>query len=195
VETVQGEGGVNVAGGEWLRGLERLAREPGALLIMDDVQAGCGRCGSFFSFEDAGIRPGLGCLSKSLSGFGLPLALTLIRPDIDVCSPGEHNGTFRGLNLAFVTATAALAAYWRTDELAMDVQAKGAIVAERLAAIAASRPELRACTRGRGLMQGLDLGSGGTAVSVARRAFERGLVIETCGPGDRVLKLLPPHDL
>jgi diaminobutyrate-2-oxoglutarate transaminase len=191
VETVQGEGGVNVARFNWLRRLERLAREHGALLIVDDVQAGCGRCGSFFSFEGSGTTPDLVCLSKALSGYGLPMALTLIRPDLDRWAPGEHNGTFRGHNLAFVTATAALD-HWRSPELAEQVRRKGAIVADRLHEIALRRSDLAAEVRGRGLMQGLDLGAGGLAVEVSRRAFEAGLVIETSGSADRVLKVLPP---
>jgi diaminobutyrate-2-oxoglutarate transaminase len=191
VETVQGEGGVNVARPKWLHGLERLAREHGVMLIVDDVQAGCGRCGSFFSFEAAGITPDIVCLSKALSGYGLPMAMTLLRPDIDRWAPGEHNGTFRGHNLAFVTATAALD-YWRTPDLARQVQIKGEIVTDRLQEIAMMRPALRAEVRGRGLMQGLDLGVDGLAVEVARRAFDEGLVIETSGPSDRVLKVLPP---
>ena len=191
VETVQGEGGVNVARRTWLRRLERLARQHGILVIVDDIQAGCGRCGAFFSFEDAGITPDIVCLSKALSGFGLPLAVTLIRPDIDQWSPGEHNGTFRGHNLAFVTATAALD-YWRTPDLARQVQIKGEIVADRLYELALLRPGLRAEVRGRGLIHGLELGQPGLAVEVARRAFDAGLVVETCGPSDRVLKLMPP---
>jgi diaminobutyrate-2-oxoglutarate transaminase len=191
VETVQGEGGVNVASRDWLRGLELLAREHGVLLIVDDIQAGCGRCGSFFSFEAAGITPDMVCLSKALSGFGLPMALTLIRPDIDDWSPGEHNGTFRGHNLAFVTATAALD-FWRTDELMREVHAKEAIAVERLRDVALRYPGLRAEVRGRGLMLGLDLRVEGLAAEVGRRAFEAGLVIETSGPSDRVLKILPP---
>jgi diaminobutyrate-2-oxoglutarate transaminase len=192
VETVQGEGGVNVARAKWLRRLERLAREHGALLIVDDIQAGCGRCGTFFSFEGAGITPDVVCLSKALSGLGLPMAVTLIRPDLDQWAPGEHNGTFRGHNLAFVTATAALDCYWRTGEFAAEVALKSSVVAERLWEMALVRPGLQADVRGRGLMQGLDLGVDGLASEVARRAFEAGLVIETSGPADRVLKLLPP---
>jgi diaminobutyrate-2-oxoglutarate transaminase len=191
VETVQGEGGVNVARGEWLRGLERLAHEHGVMLIVDDIQAGCGRCGSFFSFETSGIKPDLVCLSKALSGFGLPMAATLIRPDIDLWSPGEHNGTFRGHNLAFVTATAALD-FWRSDYLMRWVHVKEAIVLDRLREIALRHPGLRAEVRGRGLMLGLDLGREGLAGDVSRRAFEAGLVIETSGPSDSVLKVLPP---
>ena len=192
VETVQGEGGVNVARAKWLRRLAGLAREHGALLIVDDIQAGCGRCGTFFSFEAAGIAPDIVCLSKALSGFGLPLAVTLMRPDIDAWAPGEHNGTFRGNNLAFVTATAALDVYWRSPDLMRQVQLKGAMVADRLQEIALLRPGLRAESRGRGLMHGLDLGAEGLALDVVRRAFREGLVIETSGPDDRVLKLLPP---
>lgn len=191
VETVQGEGGLNVARFAWLRGLERLAREHGVMLVIDDIQAGCGRCGSFFSFEGSGITPDLICLSKGLSGFGLPMALTLLRPDIDAWSPGEHNGTFRGHNLAFVTATAALD-YWRSPEFARQVQMKGEIVHDRLQEIAMLRRDLNADVRGRGLMQGLDLGDDGLAREVARHAFEAGLVIETSGPADRVLKIMPP---
>jgi diaminobutyrate-2-oxoglutarate transaminase len=191
VETVQGEGGVNVARSRWLRGLQRLAREHGVLVIVDDIQAGCGRCGSFFSFEDAGITPDLVCLSKAISGLGLPMALTLIRPDLDQWAPGEHNGTFRGHNLAFVTATAALD-YWRSPELAEQVEVKGAFVADRLHEIAMLHPGVDTEVRGRGLMQGLDLGEDGLAREVARLAFDEGLVIETAGPGGRVLKVMPP---
>src|SRR3546814_7776963 len=108
VETVQGEGGLNPASPEWLRRIAAIAKAHGALLIVDDIQAGCGRTGGFFSFEDIGITPDIVTLAKSLSGMGLPFALTLFRPELDVWSPGEHNGTFRGNNHAFVTATAAL---------------------------------------------------------------------------------------
>ena len=108
VETVQGEGGVNVASIEWLRGLEAVCRRHKVLLIVDDIQVGCGRTGAFFSFEEADIRPDIVPLSKSLSAYGLPFAVVLLRRDLDQWKPGEHNGTFRGNNLAFVTATAAI---------------------------------------------------------------------------------------
>src|SRR5690606_19405349 len=113
VETVQGEGGLNVAGIKWVRALEKVCRKHGMLLIVDDIQAGIGRTGTFFSFEEAGIVPDIVTLSKSLSGFGLPFAVTLIKTEHDQWKPGEHNGTFRGNNHAFVTATAALDHYWK----------------------------------------------------------------------------------
>jgi diaminobutyrate-2-oxoglutarate transaminase len=190
VETVQGEGGVNVARRCWLSGLQRIARAHDVVLIVDDVQAGCGRCGTFFSFERAGLTPDIVCLSKSLSGFGLPLALTLIRPDLDVWAPGEHNGTFRGFNPAFVTATAALERFWRDPDLMQQVRIKGELVADRLQEIALLRPGLGASVRGCGLMHGFELGA--LAPEVSRRAFAMGLIVETAGPSDGVLKLLPP---
>src|SRR5690606_24098330 len=136
VETVQGEGGINAARAEWLRGLADLCREYEILLIVDDVQMGCGRTGPFFSFEEAGIVPDIVCLSKSISASGLPLALTLIRPDLDVWEPGEHNGTFRGIAPAFETATKAIETYWRDDALERSTIAKGERVTRRFQALA-----------------------------------------------------------
>ena len=132
VETVQGEGGINVARNEWLRSLEAVCRKHGILLIVDEIQAGCGRTGTFFSFEEAGISPDIITLSKSLSGYGLPLSLVLMKPELDQWKPGEHNGTFRGNNLAFVTARAALEEYWRDGSFEREVRRKGGIVRERL---------------------------------------------------------------
>ena len=192
VETVQGEGGINVASPGWLRGLAGVCRQHGMLLIVDDVQMGCGRTGPFFSFEEAGITPDLVCLSKSIGGYGLPLALTLIRPDLDVWQPGEHNGTFRGLNLAFVAGTAALRAYWSDDALEQATRAKGRRIAEALNALARLMPGTPVSTRGRGLARGLAFHDGGLAGKVCAAAFERGLLVETAGPVSEVVKLLPP---
>ncbi len=190
LETVQAEGGVNVASVEWLRRLERACRTRGILLVVDDIQVGCGRTGPFFSFERAGITPDVVTLSKALSGYGVPLAVVLLRPEIDVLTPGEHNGTFRGHNLGFVTATAALETYWRDDRLERAVADKAAMVSERLHALAARRPELE--VRGLGLVQGLVSSDPTFATRVSRLAFARGLMIETAGPADEVLKVLPP---
>ncbi|WP_199189978.1 diaminobutyrate--2-oxoglutarate transaminase [Mycobacterium sp. ENV421] len=190
VETVQGEGGLNVARAEWLRALAELCNRREILLIVDDVQMGCGRTGKFFSFEEAGIRPDIVTLSKSISGYGLPLALTLFRRDLDVWAPGEHNGTFRGNNPAFVTATAALEAYWQDTTFADQTLAKGGLMRDRLDAIAAANPEISA--RGRGMAQGLKFEDAPTAAKVCRAAFERGVLMETSGPADEVVKLLPP---
>jgi diaminobutyrate-2-oxoglutarate transaminase len=173
VETVQGEGGVNVADSAWLRRLSELCARSGMLLIVDDIQAGCGRTGRFFSFEDAGIVPDIVCLSKSLSGYGFPLSLTLFRRDLDLWRPGQHSGTFRGNNTAFVTATAALRTYWSNDRLHRSTAGKGAAVAARLSALCRAHPSL------------------GFAQKVGRAAFDRGLLLETVGARDEVVKLSP----
>jgi diaminobutyrate-2-oxoglutarate transaminase len=191
VETVQGEGGLNVASPEWLRAIARIAREQGALLIVDDIQAGCGRTGRFFSFEDAGIKPDIVTLAKSLSGMGLPFALTLFRPDLDIWEPGEHNGTFRGNCHAFVTATAALRHFWRDGEFLEAVEQRAELLGERLERIAALDPE-RMTVKGRGMMRGIDVGSGEMATAVTNAAFARGIVIETSGAYDEVVKILAP---
>ena len=191
LETVQAEGGINVASTPWLRRLAEIAREHGILLIVDDIQVGCGRTGPFFSFENVGIEPDIVCLSKSLSGYGVPFALTLIKPEHDVWSPGEHNGTFRGHNLAFITANAALD-YWETDELSREVARKGAIVRERLQTMIDRNRGLRAHVRGRGLIQGLSCDDAPLAGRLSREAFRRGLICETAGPDGNVLKVMPP---
>ncbi|MBF6068364.1 diaminobutyrate--2-oxoglutarate transaminase [Nocardia farcinica] len=190
VETVQGEGGVNVAGAAWLRALAELCRTRGILLIVDDVQMGCGRTGPFFSFEAAGITPDIVTLSKSISGYGLPLALVLFRPELDQWAPGEHNGTFRGNNHAFVTARVALEHYWSDDALERGTAAKAATTRAALERIAAAVPGLG--VRGRGLVQGLVFADASRAAKVCRAAFDRGLLVETSGSMDEVVKLIPP---
>jgi len=191
VETIQCEGGIRVAGFEWLGRLARLLRKHEIPLIVDDIQTGCGRTGPFFSFEPAGIRPDLVCLSKSISGFGLPMSLVLIRPDLDIWKPGEHNGTFRGNNLAFVAGAEALG-YWEDGRLSEQVRQQGSFVQQRLKSMMRRYLSLIREVRGRGLVQGIVFHQPGLAVEISRAAFERGLIIETAGPRDEVLKLLPP---
>lgn len=189
LETVQAEGGVNVATIPWLRRLGNVLSRFEVLLIVDDIQVGCGRTGSFFSFEAAELEPDIICLSKSLSGYGVPLAVTLLKPELDLWEPGKHNGTFRGHNLAFVTATAALEHFWEDGGLTEDVKRRGKIVQEKLRRIAADHG---GHVRGRGLIQGIEFPDIETAREVSRAAFARGLVVETAGRQDEVLKILPP---
>ncbi|MYZ45980.1 diaminobutyrate--2-oxoglutarate transaminase [Schauerella aestuarii] len=192
VETVQGEGGVNVATLRWLKELEQLCKRHDMLLIVDDIQVGCGRTGSFFSFESAGISPDIITLSKSLSGYGLPMSLVLMKPELDIWKPGEHSGTFRGNNLAFVTAAEALDTYWADDAFSKEIARKERIVRDWLENVAHSYPNAGLEVRGRGLIQGLvTAGDHGLANQIAHKAFEHGVVIETSGANDEVLKLLP----
>lgn len=191
-ESVQAEGGIMVAPDPWLRGLRDLCTRHGIVLICDDIQVGCHRTGGFFSFEGAGIVPDVVVLSKAISGYGLPMSLVLVRPEHDVWQPGEHTGTFRGNQLAFVGGMAAL-------EMAqsLGLEAQVALRGREIERFLRERIEpldTRLTSRGKGLIWGLD----GAAVSatfaerVSARCFERGLVIETAGRRDSVLKFLPP---
>lgn len=192
VETIQGEGGLNAASFEWLRNLEKVCRRHDMLLIIDDIQSGCGRTGRFFSFEEAGIRPDIVTLSKSLSGYGLPFAVTIFRPELDLWSPGEHNGTFRGNNHAFVTAAAAFNTFWRDDRFQQEVQRKARMLREGLQSIIRRHGNKSLKLKGRGLMSGIECPNGDLAGTVIRSAFEQGLVIETSGAHDQVVKCLVP---
>jgi len=189
VETVQGEGGLNAASPEWLRQIEAIAKKHGALFIIDDIQAGCGRTGGFFSFDGMGLSPDIITMAKSLSGMGLPLAMTLIKPEHDIWKPAEHNGTFRGNNHAFVTAAAALDKFWADDTFISGVQEKARYLGERLGAIA---DEHGLTTKGRGMMVGIDAGSGENAAAICKACFAKGLIIETSGSFDEVVKVLCP---
>lgn len=190
LETVQGEGGLNAARPEWVRRIADLAREHGALLIIDDIQAGCGRTGTFFSFEKMGVMPDIVTMAKSVSGFGLPMALMLVRPQHDVFGPAEHNGTFRGNTHAFVTARVAIEKFWADDAFEAELADKTEMLTRHLSDLAALVPG--AFLKGRGLMQGVDVGSGELAGEICARAFQKGLIVETSGSEDQVVKILAP---
>src|SRR5262245_39258269 len=192
LETVQGEGGLNVASVNWLQRLQALCNQHGIVFIVDDIQAGCGRTGTFFSFEPAGIKPDIITLSKSLSGYGLPMAMVVIRQSMDVWKPGEHNGTFRGNNHAFVTATAALEYYWSTPTFAASVRAKVEHLRRRLLMMVDAFSPHLVDVRGRGMMIGVRCADPKRAASVTARAYRYGLIIERAGPDDEVIKCMMP---
>ena len=178
---------------EWLKRLRDLCDRHDMLLICDDIQVGCGRTGNFFSFERAGIVPDMVTLSKSISGSGLPMAMLLLKPEIDVFLPAEHNGTFRGNQLGFVGAKAAVDLVSDTD-LLNEVKRKEALVNDYIDSKILPMDE-RVSHRGIGLIHGIDLsafGIDGLADSVSKRCFEKGLIIELAGRKDSVIKLLPP---
>jgi diaminobutyrate-2-oxoglutarate transaminase len=192
LETVQGEGGVNACSTEWLQNLEKVCRKHGLLLIVDDIQAGCGRTGNFFSFEESGIKPDIITMSKSLSGYGLPFAVVLMKPELDQWKPGEHNGTFRGNNLAFVTAKDAIDHYWSDDKFSNEVKAKGRYVKEQLDDIVAEYGEGNFTTKGYGMFQGISCVNGEIAAKITQHAFKKGMIIETSGADDQIVKLFCP---
>ena len=192
VETVQGEGGINAASFEWLKDLQATCKKHDVLLIVDDIQAGCGRTGTFFSFEEAGLYPDIVTLSKSLGGYGLPFAMVCIRPEIDEWKPGEHNGTFRGNNFAFVTAKAAIDNYWSDDTFSNEVKRKGDYISKRLETIIDQYGEGNFSTRGRGMFQGINCINCDLAGKITHKAFQQNMIIETSGADDQVVKFLCP---
>lgn len=191
LEVVQGEGGLNCARPQWLQRIQQLCRASGALLIIDDIQAGCGRTGTFFSFESADISPDIICLSKSISGYGLPMSLVLIKPEHDQWAPGEHNGTFRGNNTAFLTAAAALS-YWQDNAFERSIAQRSAVLRLALEKIIAHSPPEAVRIVGRGLFMGLRFGNSRRASRLSAECLSQGLLVETCGPLNEVLKLMPP---
>ncbi|MFS0727142.1 diaminobutyrate--2-oxoglutarate transaminase [Paenibacillus sp. 1P07SE] len=191
LETVQGEGGLNRASTPWLKEIARICRQKDILLIVDDVQMGCGRTGSFFSFDNTGIEPDIVCLSKSIGGFGLPFALTLIKPEYDKWNPGEHNGTFRGNNLSFVAAAEALS-YWEDGKLEAELKSKSEMIRQALEKMIAAHPDCGAHVKGKGMILGIAFDEPEQAGKLCKAAFERGIIMETSGPKDEVAKLMPP---
>lgn len=190
-ETVQAEGGVVVAPIEWMQKLRELCDKHEILLICDDIQVGCGRTGPFFSFERANIVPDMVVLSKSISGYGFPMSLLLIKPDLDVWSPGEHTGTFRGNQLAFVGGTAALE-YREITSLEQEVKVKESFLKTFFSEQIAPFSE-KIDVRGLGLIWGIDLAYLGEAIvkKITARCFELGLIVERVGRNDTVIKILP----
>ncbi|HQL01438.1 MAG TPA: diaminobutyrate--2-oxoglutarate transaminase, partial [Smithellaceae bacterium] len=191
LETVQGEGGIRVASDAWLREVESICRDFDILLIVDDIQVGNGRTGHFFSFEKSGIRPDIVTLSKSFSGYGLPMSLVLFRRDLDIWKPGQHTGTFRGNNLAFISAAVALE-YWENDQFSKDIFRKGALVEQKLNAINNHYPELNAEVRGRGFIYGIAIRPAELAKTIADQCFKNKLILERAGANNQVIKFLAP---
>ncbi|GAB1259269.1 aspartate aminotransferase family protein [Aurantivibrio plasticivorans] len=190
LETIQAEGGVNVASKKWIKGVAALAKELGALLIVDDIQVGCGRTGSYFSFDDLDIEPDIVCLAKGIGGIGTPMAMNLVRPEFDEhWSPGEHTGTFRGQNLSFIAGKVALD-YFAEGDLMHDLKAKIDLMHSKLKPLLASDPSIK--LRSKGMIMGLDLGDGERAAAIVQECFKNGLIVASCGIGGKVIKLIPP---
>lgn len=189
LETIQGEGGINIASVDWLQKIRKFTRDNNILLIIDDIQVGCGRTGDFFSFERAGIEPDIVLLSKSLSGYGLPLSIILLKPEYDVWNSGEHNGTFRANNLALCSATEILD-YWKDHAFIGSIKRKSEIIESRLKKLKDIMPEIKDI-RGIGMVWGIELNSPKLGIEISKELFTNNILVETCG-NDEVLKLIPP---
>ncbi len=192
IEPTQGEGGARAFDPVYLSAIRRITRELGILVIADEIQAGVGRTGPFFSFEGSQLDPDVICVSKSISGLGLPMAINLVRRNLDTWNPGEFTGTFRGNNLAFATSATMLENYWSDSTLEKNTEQFGHTVRTALESIADSFGAGGFSVRGNGLLCGLAVGDTELASAISRNAFERRLIVETCGPGDTIVKLLAP---
>ncbi|MDN3613252.1 MAG: diaminobutyrate--2-oxoglutarate transaminase [Vibrio gallaecicus] len=192
LETVQGEGGLNVASNEWLQRLDKICKAHDILMIVDDIQAGCGRTGTFFSFEPSGIKPDMVTLSKSIGGYGLPMAVVLLAPELDIWKAGEHNGTFRGNNHAFVTAAKAIELYWSDNQFEAHIASCSSKISEVIQRNVKRHPDLFAQQKGRGMMIGIECNDSEYASAIAKTCFENGMIIETAGPNDEVVKFFCP---
>lgn len=192
VEAIQAEGGVKVASAEWLQGVQKLARDLGALFIIDDIQSGCGRTGSYFSFDGMDLDPDIVTLAKGLGGYGTPIAMNLVKPEHDKhWQPGEHTGTFRGQGISFVAGKEALN-YFKDDTLMSAVKTKGEKMWATLIEIQKEFPALNLDVRGKGMIVGIDIANGDKSKAIARECFDNGLLVGPCGTGGRVIKLIPP---
>lgn len=190
IETVQADGGVNVFSVEYLKALREFCTKNDILMVVDDVQVGCARTGTFFSFERAGIKPDMVSLSKSIGGYPFPMALALFRPELDMWKPGEHSGTFRGIQLSMVAAKAGLE-FMLDNNIEAEVKRKEAIVKEYLEKNINDIPCVIE-TRGIGLLWGVEVKDDATAGAITAKAFEKGLVIERAGRDNAVIKIMPP---
>jgi diaminobutyrate-2-oxoglutarate transaminase len=196
LEIVQGEGGVIPAPTEFVQGVRALTRELDIPLVVDEVQSGAGRTGTWFAFEQHGIIPDVIVASKGIGGMGMPVAIVLHDERLDAFAPGMHTGTFRGNQLAFA-AGVEYTRILRRDNLLDRVRELGAYTKEQLDVLA-RRYEAVGEVRGSGLMLGMELveadgaPNSRVAAAVQRGALERGLIVELGGREDCVVRLLPP---
>jgi [amino-group carrier protein]-gamma-(L-lysyl/L-ornithyl)-L-glutamate aminotransferase len=187
VEAVQGESGVNIGAADFLHAAQRLCRERGALLILDEIQTGFGRTGRWFGFQHAGIEPDIVCMAKGLGG-GFPMgAFAYTKPVRDALSPGAHGSTFGGSPLACAAGVAALAVY-RDQDLINRSQKLGEQMLSALRAALKDVPLVRE-VRGLGLMLAIELRTK-VAPVLKTLMIDHGVIALPAGP--TVLRLLPP---
>jgi acetylornithine/LysW-gamma-L-lysine aminotransferase len=183
LEVVQGEGGVNVGDAEYLRGVQALCLERGALLIVDEVQTGFGRTGRMFACEHHDLHPDLMAVAKGIAG-GVPMGAVLLGSRVTNITPGVHGTTFGGNPLACAAALAAIG-YMIDNDLPGQSARKGDWAISRLRAI-----ESRTIreVRGLGLMIGIELR--GRVTPYLKALAEQGVM--ALPAGSTVLRLLPP---
>lgn len=203
VEPIQGEGGVIPASASWLGAMRQLTRRYDVPLVLDEVQTGLGRTGSYFAFEHADIEPDVLVLSKAIGG-GLPLSVVIYDEALDKWAPGAHAGTFRGNQLAMVAGLVTLKLI-RSQRLDLHAAEMGARLVAHFERLRVSYP-LLGDVRGRGLMLGVEIvdvsatrdPSGaypehpGMASALQAECLRRGLIVELGGRHSSTVRFLPP---
>ncbi len=190
IETVQAEGGVYVFDKQFLQGIRNICDKHDILMIVDDIQVGCCRTGNFFSFERADIIPDMVTMSKSIGGYGMPMALTLLKPELDIWKPAEHNGTFRGNQLSMIAAKAGLEVMLNNN-VEKQVKEKEEIIKNFLEENITNHYS-NCDVRGIGLIWGVDVHDESLSKQIVKECFENGLILERAGRENSVVKIMPP---
>jgi acetylornithine/N-succinyldiaminopimelate aminotransferase len=186
VEAVQGEGGIYPASQEYMQGLRQWCDEQNLVLICDEVQAGMGRTGKFFSWEHYGIRPDITTMAKGLAG-GVPIGAMLAASRADIFEPGDHGSTFGGNPIACAAGVATVKTIY-AEHLLDHATQMGEYLGGKIDALA-QKYDLITDTRGIGLMRAFDLAEA-RAQDIMDRALERGLLITNAGPS--TIRFVPP---
>ena len=192
METVQAEGGIRVFDNVFLQRVREFCDNNDILLIIDDIQVGCCRTGTFFSFERAGIVPDMVIMSKSIGGIGMPLAIVLLKEELDIWKPAEHNGTFRGNQLSFIAGAASFDWLIENNVESETIQ-KGELIRGYVTKEIIPLDD-RIEVRGIGLIWGIDFKKINSRLTdtIIEKCFEKGLICESAGRNGSVVKIMPP---
>ncbi len=187
VETIQGEGGINPCTSEFLIGLRRLCDQHNLLLMLDEVQCGIGRTGTFYAFETSGVRPDAIAMAKGLGG-GFPIGAIWAGDNCaDLLQPGSHGSTFGGTPLACAAGLAVLDVI-EQEQLLSKVRENSTSWIQSLEQLGVKFPSQILAVRGRGYLVGLQMASDPTPYVTALR--ELGLLVVAAG--NHVIRVLPP---
>ena len=190
IEPLQAEGGVHEASYEWIQAVQKLAKDTGALLILDDIQGASGRTGSYFSFDDMDLDPDIIVLAKGLGGIGTPIGMCINKPEYDKAGgPGQHTGTFRGQGLSYVAGRVGIE-FFKDETFNSETKRKGEIIRAVLDQLNEKYSQV-IDVRQKGMMLAINFDSPATAKAITTKCFENRLIIAACSTGE-IVKFIPP---